>query len=37
MEKVMELYKGNIKVERTADASSVFTLILFKKLINISQ
>lgn len=36
VKKVVELYKGNIKVDSTPDVGSVFTVRLPKKLINIS-
>jgi signal transduction histidine kinase len=36
VKKVIELYKGNIKVESTPDAGSVFTVRLPKKLTNIT-
>jgi two-component system sensor histidine kinase/response regulator len=37
VKKVIELYKGTIKVESTPDVGSVFTVRLPKKLINIPQ
>ena len=37
VKKVIELYKGTIKVESTADSGSIFTVRLPKKLINIPE
>ena len=37
VKKVIELYKGTIKVESTPDVGSIFTVRLPKKLINIPE